>query len=54
MVGIRKKVSWSRWSMVNYQHFDCVKKKEREKEQTGDIQHYRCVSAMVVPWMGPL
>lgn len=33
MVGIRKKMSWSHWSMVNYQHFDCVKKK-REREGT--------------------
>lgn len=34
MVGIRKKVSWSHWSMVNYQHFDCVKKeRERRNEQ---------------------
>lgn len=39
MVGIRKKVPGSRWSMVNYRHFDCVKRRERGGPITGDIQH---------------
>lgn len=39
MVGIRKKVPGSRWSMVNYQHFNCVKRRERGGPITGDIQH---------------
>lgn len=35
MVGIRKKVSWSHWSMVNYQHFDCVKKERERRNKQG-------------------